>query len=254
MTNVDKCGAVAVSSRYSGARRWIERLLLAVGLGLSLVYLAAWIHAQVMSRASLWSFDALQSTPSMAEEQKDQTPGDGLAFSLWSGKRASAYTRALAGKLGAPMAVLSIRRLGLEVPVFDGTDRITLNRGAGRILGTAQPGEQGNIGISAHRDGFFRGLKDLQVGDQIELAVPAQKFVYTVDNIEVVNASDTSVLRPRDRPSLTLVTCYPFYFIGTAPERYVAQASLTNTERQGSDLAPRLSNINYKEKNNEFTK
>lgn len=184
----------------------------------------------------------------------DQTPGDRLAFSLWSGERFSTYKKVLAGKLGTPLAVLSIHRLGLEVPVFDGTDRITLNQGAGRILGTARPGEPGNIGISAHRDGFFRGLKDLRLGDQIELAVPAQKFVYTVDNIEVVNASDTSVLQARGRPSLTLVTCYPFYFIGNAPGRYVAQASLTNMKRKGSDLAPRFSNINHKEKNNERTK
>lgn len=254
MTNVAKRAVVSVSSRHSQAQRWMERLLLAFGLGLSLVYLATWIHAQIMSRASLWSFNTLQSNPSIAEEQKDQTSSHGLTFSLWSRQRISAYTRALAGKVRTPLAVLSIRRLGLEVPVFDGTDRITLNRGAGRILGTARPGEPGNIGISAHRDGFFRGLKDLQRGDQIELAVPAQKFVYTVDKIEIVNASDTRVLQARDRPSLTLVTCYPFYFIGNAPGRYVAQASLTNMKRQGSDLAPRFSNINNKETNNEYTK
>lgn len=254
MTSVAKCGPVPVSSRYSAAQRCTERLLLAVGLGLLLVYLVAWIHAAVMFRAGLWSFDALRSTASSAGEEMDQTPGDRLAFSLWSGERFSTYKKVLAGKLGTPLAVLSIHRLGLEVPVFDGTDRITLNQGAGRILGTARPGEPGNIGISAHRDGFFRGLKDLRLGDQIELAVPAQKFVYTVDNIEVVNASDTSVLQARGRPSLTLVTCYPFYFIGNAPGRYVAQASLTNMKRKGSDLAPRFSNINHKEKNNERTK
>jgi sortase A len=151
------------------------------------------------------------------------------------------------------MAVLSIRRLGLEVPVFDATDRITLNRGAGRIPGTAQPGEQGSIGISAHRDGFFRGLKDIQLGDQIELAVPAQKFVYTVDNISIVRPSD-SVLRARPRPSLTLVTCYPFYFVGDAPERYIVQASLTNSEQESSELDPAFPNLNKKEKNNEVEK
>jgi sortase A len=253
MTNGGKIGAVPDSRRYSKAQGWIERLLLGVGLGLLLVYVAARIDAAVMSRASLWSFAVLRSTPSVHKKTSDQAGTVGIDLSLGAGKRLSAYTKALAGKV-TPFAVLSIRRLGLEVPVFEGTDRITLNRGAGLIRGTGRPGEQGNIGISAHRDSFFRGLKDLRLGDQIELAVPAQKFLYTVDNIEVVNASDTSVLQARGRPSLTLVTCFPFYFIGNAPGRYVAQASLTSTEREGSDLDPRFSNISYKEKNNELTK
>jgi sortase A len=254
MTNVAKAG---VWGRYWEAQRWIERLLLVAGLALLLIYLAAWIHAAVMYRAGLWSFTTLTSVPSIAKGQRDQAAAAGIDFNLWYGKRVNAYKKTLAVTLGTPVAVLSIRRLQLEVPVFDGTDRVTLNRGAGRILGTARPGEQGNVGISAHRDGFFRGLKDLRLGDQIELAAPAQKFVYTVDNIEVVNASDTSVLQTRDRPSLTLVTCFPFYFIGNATGRYIAQASLTNVERkdsEGSDLAPRFSNINYKERNNELTK
>lgn len=254
MTHAAKCGVVSVSGRYSAVRRWMECLLLVVGLGLLLLYLVAWIDAAVMSRASLWSFATLKSSPSIAKEQRDQAVAGGVDFRLWYGKRVSAYSKALVGKLSTPLAVLSIRRLGLEVPVFDGTDRITLNRGAGRILGTAQPGERGNIGIGAHRDGFFRGLKDLQLGDRIELAVPAQKFVYKVDNIEVVTANNTSVLQARDRPSLTLVTCYPFYFIGNAAERYVVQASLTDTEHAGPDLAPRFSTINYKEKRNELKK
>lgn len=192
-----------------------------------------------MYRASLWSFTAVQSTPFPVKEQTDQTAPSGIDFTLWSAKRVSAYKKALAAKLGTPLAVLSIRRLRLDVPVFDGTDEVILNRGAGRIVGTAMPGEQGNIGIAAHRDGFFRGLKDVQLGDQIELAVPPQKFVYTVDNIKVVKPTDATVLQPRTRPSLTMITCYPFYFIGAAPQRYIVQASLTTSEREGSDLSPR---------------
>jgi sortase A len=248
MTRAAKAGAVPVSSRYWEAQSWIERLLLAGGLALLLIYLAAGIHAAVMYRASLWSFATLKSTPSITKEQRNQTAALGVDFTVWSGERVSAYTKALAAKLVTPLAVLSIRRLGLEVPVFDGTDRLTLNRGAGHIAGTARPGEQGNIGISAHRDGFFRGLKDLQLGDQIELAVSAQKFIYTIDNIAIVKPSDTSVLQDRSRPTLTLVTCYPFYFVGNAPGRYIVQASLTNTDREGSDLGPGFSNINPKEK------
>ena len=95
-------------------------------------------------------------------------------FSLWSRKRLNSYKEALLAKLDRPIAVLKISKLGLEVPVFEGTDDLTLNRGAGRIVGTAKPGEPGNIGIAAHRDGFFRCLKGIHVGDQIQLASPTQ--------------------------------------------------------------------------------
>ncbi len=217
------------------ALRWIERLLLLFGLALLLVYVAARIHAAVMYRASLWSFATVQSTASQGREQTEQAAEPEIDFTLWSAKRVSAYKKALAANLGTPLAILSIRRLRLDVPVFDGGDEVTLNRGAGRIFGTAVPGEQGNIGIAGHRDGFFRGLKDIQVGDQIELALPRQKFVYTVYKIRIVSPNDATVLQPRTQPSLTLVTCYPFFFIGAAPQRYIVQASLTNSEPQASE-------------------
>jgi sortase A len=152
---------------------------------------------------------------------------------------------ALARKFGTPVAVLSIPKLGLDVPVFDGTGELVLNRGAGRIVGTARPGEAGNVGIAAHRDGFFRGLKDVQVGDRIELAALRGTFVYTVDNIAVVKPSDVTVLKSRPQPSLTLVTCYPFYFVGDAPRRYVVQASLVNSKQVTvSGLNSEFSNLN----------
>jgi len=209
----------------------IERLVLGVGLAMLLVCLSARIHGVVMYRAGLWSFAALKSSPSAARDEGGQPPAVGVDFGLWSGKRVNAYTEALATSFGVPIAVLSIPKMGLDVPVFDGTDELTLNRGAGRIVGTARPGEQGNIGIAAHRDGFFRSLKDIAMGDRIELAVLRHRFVYTVDNIAVVKPSDATVLQARPQPSLTLVTCYPFYFVGNAPDRYIVQASLVDSEQ-----------------------
>jgi sortase A len=205
-------------------------LLVAAGLILVLVYGCLRIHAAVMYQAGLWSFTALKSTSPAAQEKDDAGQRREVDFGLWSSERVKAYTQALAMKLGSPLAVLSIPRLALDVPVFDGTDELTLNRGAGRIAGTAQPGEQGNIGIAAHRDGFFRGLKDVRPGDRIELAQSRRKFVYAVDNIAVVRPSDVTVLQSRPQPSLPLVTCYPFYFIGGAPQRYIVQASLVDSE------------------------
>ena len=221
-----------MSRQDSKLDRWIERALLATGLALILVYTSARIHTVVMCHAGMRSFAALSETePSAAGDDAEQRTAAPVDFRLWSSRRVRAYSDALAVRLGAPLAVLSISKLGLCVPVFNGTDALTLNRGAGRIVETAWPGEQGNIGIAAHRDGFFRGLKDVEVGDRIELAALHQKFVYTVDNISIVTPSDLSVLRARSRPSLTLVTCYPFYFVGDAPQRYVVQASLVDSEQ-----------------------
>lgn len=221
-----------MSRQDSKLQRRIERSFLATGLALVLVYTCARIHAVFMYHAGLRSLAAVSETrPSATGRAGEQRPEASVDFRLWSSRRVRAYSDALAPKLGAPLAVLSISKLGLCVPVFNGTDTMILNGGAGRISGTARPGEQGNIGIAAHRDSFFRGLKDVALGDRIELAALHQKFVYTVDNISIVIPSDVSVLRARSRPSLTLVTCYPFYFVGDAPQRYVVQASLVDSEQ-----------------------
>jgi sortase A len=116
------------------------------------------------------------------------------------------------------------------VPVLEGTDDLILNRGVGLIAGTARPGDEGNIGIAGHRDGFFRGLKDVGPGDRIELAEEGKTETFVIDNIVIVDPKDVSILARRERPSLTLVTCYPFYFIGSAPQRYIVQASLTSSD------------------------
>jgi sortase A len=220
--------------------RGCEHLLLAAGLVCALGYVSSRIYVTAMNQAGLWSFSQLEADSTTT----DYGDGRTVDFSLWAGKRVTAYKHALAANMGGPLAVLSIPRLRLDVPVFEGTDVLTLNRGAGRIVGTARPGERGNIGIAAHRDGFFRGLKDVRPGDRIELAGLRRKFVYTVDNIAVVSPDNVTVLDARPQPSLTLVTCYPFYFIGDAPQRYVVQASLANTAQARSETDVEISKLN----------
>jgi sortase A len=209
----------------------IERYLRIAGLALLLVAIVVRVDGLVMSRVGVWSFEAHQSESPTGDTVGGKPNGTSLDFSLWSEKRVNAYKAALGLKVEAPLAVLAIPRIGLEVPVFDGTDELTLNRGAGRILGTAKPGQQGNIGIAAHRDGFFRSLKDIRSGDRIELRAQSNDFLYTVDNIEIVQPTDVTVLRNRTNPSLTLVTCYPFYFVGDAPQRYIVHASIVDSDK-----------------------
>ena len=126
-----------------------------------------------------------------------------------------------------PLAVINFPQHEFRVPVFEGTDELTLNSGAGWIAGTARPGEEGNIGIAGHRDSFFRVLKDVKAGDVIELSTLEETATYVVDQVETVDPKDVSVLGPRPSPSLTLVTCYPFYFVGPAPQRFIVHAALT---------------------------
>jgi LPXTG-site transpeptidase (sortase) family protein len=163
-------------------------------------------------------------------------------FALWSEKRVAAYKGTLSQRFDSPVALLEISKIHLEVPVFNGTDEPILNRGVGRIIGTARPGESGNLGIAGHRDGFFRGLKDVTVGDTVYLITPAARRMYLVDNITIVTPTNVEILRGRSVPTLTLVTCYPFYFHGDAPQRYILQCSLQK-EEQMQARAERMSAI-----------
>jgi len=157
-------------------------------------------------------------------------------FELWSDKRIAAYKETLTQRFDPPVALLEISKIHLEVPVFNGTDEAILNRGVGRIIGTAHPGGRGNIGIAGHRDGFFRALKDIAIGDAVVLVTTEGKRRYRVNNITIVAPDNVEILRDKSVPTLTLVTCYPFYFHGDAPQRYILQCSLN---KGGHALATR---------------
>ena len=145
----------------------------------------------------------------------------------WAPGRVQAYRRALAVALPAPVAVLHLPTAHLDVPVLEGTSATVLNRGAGHLQGTASPGSGvGNIVIAGHRDGFFRRLKNLSVGDTIELERRNGVVTYRVEDLRVVERTDTAALQPTHTPTLTLVTCYPFFYLGAAPQRYIVRASL----------------------------
>lgn len=135
----------------------------------------------------------------------------------------------------APLAVLRIARIGLEVPVLPGTDAGTLDRAVGHIEGTAPAGTAGNVGIAGHRDSFFRGLKDIHSGDLIEIATLQESYSYRVERMWVVDPTEISVLAPTPGPALTLVTCFPFDFIGSAPRRFIVRAVPVPRGRVASD-------------------
>ncbi len=209
-------------------RVWLRRLevaLLAVGLILVTVFVAVRVQSRISARLALQKFETARSARQDAAESVKSLTGKDVDLSLWSEYRVQGYLESLQSKTDAPPAVLRIPKLHLDVPVYDGTDEITLNRGAGRIIGTARLGQPGNTGIAGHRDGFFRGLKDIGPGDKLELMLPDRIEHYVVTNTLITNPEDVSVLQPSSKALLTLVTCYPFYFVGSAPQRYIVQAS-----------------------------
>ena len=203
-------------SRYRWTWLWAERAAWALSVVALLTWAALSIDGVTGARKELDRFAALQA----AAPQQTTTPD----LSLWGPERITAWRRALSEPAPSPLAVMRISKINLEVAVLPGTDEFTLNRAVGHIEDTALPGTDGNSGIAGHRDGFFRGLKDVAPGDAIELETLRGKEVYRVERTWVVDPEDVSVLDATPRRSLTLVTCYPFYHIGPAPQRYIVRA------------------------------
>ena len=122
---------------------------------------------------------------------------------------------------------LEIPRLNISVMIVDGDDLATLKRAAGHLPDTPLPWEFGNSAVAAHRDSFFRHLEDIRLNDRLILTTPHGTFRYEVAKLRVVDPDDLSVLAQTGRSSLTLVTCYPFRYVGPAPRRFVVRADHT---------------------------
>jgi sortase A len=145
-------------------------------------------------------------------------------MTLWSPLRIRLYKVALQQPALPALAVLRIPRLKLEMPVFDGTSDAVLDLAGGLIDSTALPGTPGNVGIAAHRDGYFRALKDIKEGDALELDTPVALEHYRVEWIRITTPDDVSVIGKTPGAAVTLVGCYPFYYKGSAPQRFIVRA------------------------------
>ena len=197
-----------------------ERLAFAFGFA----GLVAWgwfqLQATTSVRHDLERFAVERAVAQQSGVPIDRSP-DQL---LWSPTRINTWRGAIAEPGPAPLAVLRIPRVRLEAAVLPGTGDRTLDRGLGHIEYTAQPGTEGNSGIAGHRDSFFRALKDVAEDDLIELDTPLMTDVYRVERTWIVSPDDVSVLDPTPMRALTLVTCYPFYYVGSAPKRFIVRA------------------------------
>jgi len=193
----------------------VERISLWAGSLLLVLAGLAWFDGAAYSRAAITDFERAQG--------RVVTPAAQLN---WSEQRKSEYERARHKEAGSTLAILRIPSTGTEVAVFDSTSKTALNRGSGHVPQTAIPGTEGNIAVAGHRDGFFRSLKDIEIGAEIVLTTLESEQFFRVTETMVVDPLDVSVLDPTEQTVITLITCYPFYFVGPAPERFIVRATL----------------------------
>jgi sortase A len=143
-----------------------------------------------------------------------------------------------AGRGDSALGRIEIPSINLAAMIMEGTDAKTLRRAVGHISGTPLPGQEGNVAIAGHRDTFFRALRHIRDDDEITLTTLAGSYRYRVDSIKVVEPDDTAVLNNSESEILTLVTCYPFYFVGPAPKRFVVRAQMVSAARLDPVLRP----------------
>jgi sortase A len=193
--------------------RWTERLLFATGLALLAWCAYVVLDARIFQQAEDSRLDGLLRVSQETSPNTPQNP----SLTARPARLPLAPAAGLIGRLDIP-------RLGLSVIVIEGVRAATLRRAVGHIPGTALPGQQGNVGISGHRDTFFRPLRNIRRDDTVTLTTLLGEFRYRVVSTSIVRPDNIAVLSPTENQILTLVTCYPFYFVGPAPSRFIVRA------------------------------
>lgn len=174
---------------------WLEWLLLGIGLGCLGVY----------------AYETVEARRFQAERAAEFA------------EKAMAYAPVTV-RAGGLVGMLDVPRLKLTTPVIEGDDDRTLKRAVGHLPDTPLPWQDGNSALAGHRDGLFRPLKDIKIGDEIRFRTSREELRYKVTATSIVKPDDVSVLDKREKPSLTLITCYPFYYVGDAPKRFIIHA------------------------------
>jgi sortase A len=194
--------------------RWLERVLLTIGV-VSLGY-----YSYVSAESYLYQAFENRELDAILNSRPVESVSE---------PHAPASPRRLTS--GSPIGRIEIPRLRVSAIVRVGSDAKTLRLAVGHIPGTALPGHVGNVGLAGHRDTFFRRLRSIRTDDEIRITTPAETFTYRVERTDVVRPTDTWVLEPTAEPTLTLVTCYPFTYVGSAPKRFIVSAALKTNGR-----------------------
>ncbi|HEY0510417.1 MAG TPA: class D sortase [Thermoanaerobaculia bacterium] len=209
--------------------RWIERLLMLVALLCLGSWAYAWLDTTYFQyRQNKILDEALNAAPADSSSSLPASQTDSLGTfrppepAVSQSPPDNAPPRRLIDE-GALMGRIEIPRVGVSAIVLEGDDGTTLRRGVGHIPETSFPGV-GNVGLAAHRDSFFRGLKDIRKDDIIKLSTLEGTFRYRVEWTQIVTPENTEVLHDDGLSELTLVTCYPFHYVGSAPKRFIVRA------------------------------
>jgi sortase A len=217
--DVQPTDPIAATRRALGAS---QRVVLALGAILCGLYALALIAGELGRRSDVEDF-------SQAPQRPDQ--------SLWSQTRVQAFLASQGLPISEPVGVLHAPSLKLVVPIYPDSSELHLNRGAGLIEGMSAPDQGGNLGVAGHRDGYFRVLKKIRRGDVLEVQTRARLHRYRVVSVDVVDPADGRLLADTEEPTITLVTCYPFYYLGHAPQRFIVRgAYLWSAPQTATDL------------------
>jgi sortase A len=190
--------------------RWIGNVLILAGTIAVGIWACSWLGMTIWQRWQNHAFDQRRAVPQVRTQTHIEN--------------------------GAIVGRLAIPRLHVRAIVREGDSDRTLSIAAGHIPGTAFPGHQGNVGIAGHRDGLFRGLKGIAANDKITLETPQADYVYSVESTQIVKPERIDVLNPGSARELTLVTCYPFEYVGSAPDRFIVKARLVSQEAAENDI------------------
>jgi sortase A len=196
------------------AARRIQYLLFAIGFVILGYCLAAWMDSRISQSEANRELDRVLNEKTGISAPRVTIPDGGLV-----------------GRVEIP-------KLHLSAAVFQGADSSILGHGVGHVAGTALPGQPGNVALAAHRDTFFRGLRNIQKGDSVTVTTETGARTYQVDSTEVVNPTEIGVLAPTVKPTLTLITCYPFYYVGHAPKRFIVRAEEIPESALGHGFGP----------------
>src|SRR4051812_8368354 len=203
--------------RKHPAECWVRRFFYLAGITLLGYVSFALADAHVYQAYENWRLNQTISGRSSSKPSAQSQVQPTLLMAVSNEPRKTVTSGAMLGRL-------EIKRIGVSVIIAEGVDGKTLRRAVGHIPGTALPGEPGNIGIAGHRDTYFRALSEVRENDEITLTTADGAYSYRVDSVKIVAPDDTGVLNDSGLPVLTLVTCYPFYFVGPAPKRFIVRA------------------------------
>jgi sortase A len=219
------------------SHRWLQWTLIAFGLACLAFYAIVTAQSALYQRQAKAAIDrVIAAKPAAALPASTPAPAADAHESSTITRTAPRAASPAPLARGALIGRVDVPRLNLSAAIAEGDDDATLGKAVGHLPDTPLPWQAGNAAFAAHRDGLFRPLRDIRVNDEVKVVTPRGEFLYRVKKTQVVNPDDVWVLAPTSTATITLITCYPFSFVGHAPQRFIVQAERVVPELAGTAL------------------